>query len=176
MKIGKNDFKISTTKPDTGELIEISHRKIVKYLGFNIDYFMRLHQHIDIQLIKAKKAFKANSRLFHNRNLSKKAKIICYLLLIRLIITYAAPIWWNTSASSIEKIRLFERKCLRACLSTYRNINYKFGKMISNQTLCNIANINRVDCHTIKLCRDYFAKTKDNPNPNITKLAVINEK
>ena len=34
-------------------------------------------------------------------------KIICYMLLIRPIITYAAPIWSNTSASTMEKIRKF---------------------------------------------------------------------
>lgn len=174
MRIGKNVFNITATKPDSGALINIPHKKIVRYLGLNIDYLLRFHQHIDIQLLKAKKAFKANSRIFYNRNLTKRAKVICYLLLIRPILSYAAPIWWNASASSMEKIRLFERKCLRACLSMYRNPRYNFGRLISNQNLYNAANINRFDCHSIKLCRNYFARMKANPNPDINKLALVN--
>lgn len=173
MKEGKNEFSIATPNPTTGELINIPHKKSVKYLGFNIDHLLRLHQHVDIQLLKAKKAFKTNSRLFYNKNLTKRAKIICYLLLIRPILKYAAPIWWNSSASTMEKIRLFERKCLRACLSTYRNANYNYGKMISNKTLYNMANINRFDCHTIKLSRDFYAKFPNNPNAEVRQLAKI---
>lgn len=174
MKIGKNDFNITAAKPDSGAIINIPHKKIGRYLGLNIDYLLRFHQHIDIQLLKAKKAFKANSRIFYNRNLTKKAKVICYLLLIRPILSYAAPIWWNTSASAMERIRLFERKCLRACLSMHRNPRYNFGRLVSNQNLYNAANINRFDCHIIKLCRNYFAKMKSNPNPDINKLAIVN--
>lgn len=173
MKVGKNDFRITANKPGTGELIEIPHKKIVKYLGFNIDYLLRIHQHIDIQLQKAKNAFKANSKIFYNKNLEKRAKIICYLLLIRPILTYAAPLWWNISASSMEKIRAFERKCLRACLSAYREPRYNYSKMISNEKLYRMANINRFDCHSIKLCRDYYARTKANENPEVKKLAII---
>ncbi|KNC20875.1 hypothetical protein FF38_04214 [Lucilia cuprina] len=44
-----------------------------------------------------------------------------YQSLIRPIITYACSIWFNISASNMEKIRIFERKCLRACTSLYRS-------------------------------------------------------
>lgn len=57
----------------------------------NIDCHIRYIKHLDIQLSKAKNGFKALIRLFNNNQLSVKAKIICYLLLIRPILTYAAP-------------------------------------------------------------------------------------
>lgn len=86
------NFQISTLSPNTKELIKIPHKTILKYLGVEIEQFMRLRHHPDTQLVKAKAAFKANSRIFYNKNLSRKTKIICYLLLVRPIITYAAPI------------------------------------------------------------------------------------
>ncbi|KAK0071859.1 hypothetical protein PV325_012247, partial [Microctonus aethiopoides] len=89
------------------------------------------------------------------------------------ILTYAAPVWWNISASSMEKIRAFERKCLRACLSAYREPTYNYSEMISNKKLYRMANINRFDCHSIKLCRDYYARIKANANPEVKKLAII---
>lgn len=93
MKVGKNNFKISTTKPDNNELIDIPHKKVVKYLGVNIYYLLSFNQHVETQLTKAKKAFLANGRIFYNKNLSRRAKVICYQLLIRPILAYAAPIW-----------------------------------------------------------------------------------
>ncbi|CAD6222104.1 GSCOCG00012995001-RA-CDS, partial [Cotesia congregata] len=112
--------------------------------------------HPDIQLAKAKAAFKANNRIFYNKNLSRKTKIICYLLLVRPILTYAAPIWWNTSAAVIENYRVFERKCLRACIGAYRSAESNFKKFISNSVIYSIANIPRIDNHIIRLIRDYF--------------------
>ncbi|CAD6204132.1 GSCOCG00009880001-RA-CDS, partial [Cotesia congregata] len=45
------------------------------------------------------------------------------------IITYASPIWWNTSASFMEKIRVLDRKCIRTCLKVYRS--HYFAKLSS---------------------------------------------
>lgn len=88
-------FEISFTNTITHI---IDHKKSVKYLGVQLDYLFRFNLHIQTQLEKAKKSFKAYSRIFYNKILTPKAKIICYLLLIRLLITYASPIWWNMSA------------------------------------------------------------------------------
>ncbi|OXU19415.1 hypothetical protein TSAR_016630 [Trichomalopsis sarcophagae] len=114
-----------------------------------------LNTHVITQLNKAKKAFKKYSRLFFSKTLNARCKVICYLLLIRPIITYAAPIWWNISASLMEKIRKFERYCLRAALHVYRESENKF--FISNKNIYDLANIPRIDNHIIKLTRDYYA-------------------
>ena len=89
------------------KIYKIEHKKEVRYLGVTLDHLLRLNSHIHIQLAKAKKAFKKYSRLFFSKSLSPRSKIICYLLLLRPIITYAAPIWWNTSASLMERIQKF---------------------------------------------------------------------
>lgn len=55
MKEGKNTFMIKINKPGTTIDTEIPHKKIVKYLGVNLDYLLTLNQHIDIQLTKTKR-------------------------------------------------------------------------------------------------------------------------
>ena len=60
------------------------------------------NKHITIQLQKAKNSFRAQIRLFFHPKLSHRAKLKCYMLLIRPIITYAAPIWCNISAFTME--------------------------------------------------------------------------
>lgn len=103
------DFKISTPFPNMNEFIEIPHNTVVKYLGVQLDQLLKIRQHPDTQLVKAKAAFKANYRTSHKKHLSKRAKMICYLLLVRPILTYATPIWWNKSAAVMETYRIFER-------------------------------------------------------------------
>ena len=95
---------------------QIENKKSVRYLGVQLDYLMRMNQHIELQLNKAKIAFKAYCRLFMSKNVDPRAKVICYLLLVRPIATYGSPIWWNMSASMAEKLRRFERSCLRTCM------------------------------------------------------------
>lgn len=95
------DFQLSTEHPDTKKLIDIPHKKEVKYLGFHLDHLMKLNLHLDRQLEKAKKAFLANRKIFYSKSLYAKAKIICYQLLIRPIMTYV----WSIQG---EKIKLQE--------------------------------------------------------------------
>lgn len=171
--MGINNLAIKT-KNDQGELVLIPHRKTVKYLGMHLDNLLRCNIHIDTQLIKAAAAFKANGRLFHNRHLSKIAKLNCYQLLVRPLLTYASPIWWNASASSMERMRIFERRCLRACLSLYRSAHTDFKHQISNYVLFNTADIPRIDNFIIKLTRDYFSKLPAANNKIIKGLSTIN--
>lgn len=133
---------------------------------------LRLHEHPQIQLTKAKTAFQRHSRLFLDKNINHKAKIILYSLLIRPIMTYAAPIWFNQSAHMIEKLRQFERACLRICLSQHRSKKSNFKKYISNKSLYNRANLTRIDNHMIKLARGYYANAK-HINNTIIKQELI---
>ena len=134
----------------------VDNKKSVKYLGMQLDYLLRMNNHIDLQLKKASDAFKKCCRLFLCKNIENRAKVICYLLLIRPILTYGAPIWWNMSASMAEKLRRFERSCLRTCLHAYRSTNSNSKFMVSNYELYNRAEIPRIDSFILKLTRDYY--------------------
>ncbi|XP_076685843.1 uncharacterized protein LOC143377921 [Andrena cerasifolii] len=103
-------FSIDIADSPSNERIKIPHKVLVRYLGIQMDNLARMSKHGDIQLNKARKAFYSCGRLFYSRNLSDRAKIICYMLLIRPIMTYAAPTWFNVNAATMEKLRKKERE------------------------------------------------------------------
>ena len=153
---------------------ELENKKSVRYLGMQLDYLIRMNEHIEIQLKKASDSFKKYCRLFFCKNLEARAKVICYQLLIRPIVTYGAPIWWNMSASMAEKLRKFERSCLRVCLHTYRSPHSGYKRMLSNFELYNMAQIPRIDCFTLKLTRDYYQQITKINNKILQKFYNIN--
>ena len=138
----------------------VPHKTLVKYLGFNLDQTLYFNKHIDIQLRKATNAFSMLKRLVYNKHLNYKIKIKCYLLIIRPLLTYACPIWYNISPSIMERIRIFERKCLRACLGKYRTAESDYQKYISNEEIYNLANVNKIDTQILKITRNHFANTR----------------
>ena len=151
------------------ESINIAQTNNVKYLGINISFNLNYTKHISIILEKAKKAFAMAKRLFYCKNLDVKIKILAYQTLIRPILTYGCSIWFNISASLMEKIRLFERKCLRTCLNSYRKPESHYKHYISNKKIYNKAKIIRVDNFIIKLIRKHYARaaeTMHNSNIN----------
>ncbi|CAB0031425.1 unnamed protein product [Trichogramma brassicae] len=68
--------------------------------------------------------------LFHSPYLNQRAKIISYLCLIRPILVYGCPVWFNLSASSMEKLRMFERRIVRICLNKYKSAHSGFTRNI----------------------------------------------
>lgn len=169
---GGKDFSITAQVPGTDDRIAVPHKKVVKYLGVHIDYLLRGNKHTDIQLEKANRAFLANSRAFRNKYLSPKAKTILYMLLVRPIITYAAPIWWNFNHTTGEKMRCLERKCLRTCLGLYRSQSSDWRHFVKNKTLYEKAEIPRIDLFTLRLTRDYFSKLPSIDNEYLKAISV----
>ena len=65
----------------------------------------------------------------------------------------------------MERLRIFERKCLRACLNLHRDPGYAYNRFHSNKTLLNKSNISRIDCLLLKLSIYYFHGIKHSNNP-----------
>ena len=86
------------------------------------------------------------------------------MLLIRPIITYGVPIWWNTNAATMEKFRRFERSCLRAALNLYRSPESNYKHMYSNHVLYKEASIPRIDIFILDLIRNYYNNLTYIPN------------
>ncbi|XP_017796810.1 PREDICTED: uncharacterized protein LOC108578067 [Habropoda laboriosa] len=146
---------------------KLQNKNIVRYLGVHIDYRLNYYNHVDIQIDKAQKAFASHKRLFYSKELNTETKITCYKSLIRPILTYASPIWFNVSASTMEKLRVIERKCLRACLGKYRTPESNYTKLISNHKLYEYANITRIDLHILKLIRNHWANIRNVTNNSL---------
>lgn len=139
----------------------IEQKIMVKYLGIKIDHFLYFNKHIAIQLNVAKGAYGTLGKLFHGKYLNQNVKLLCYKSLIRPIITYGAPIWFNINASNMEKLRIFERKCIRACTSQYRQ-NQDRMKYISNKNLYNSVKLPRIDMFILNLIRKHIQRSTMN--------------
>lgn len=141
--------------------VPIAQKSVVRYLGLNIDQYLYYTDHLKIQLAKANNAFMLLRRLFFSKHLSADVKVICYKTLVRPILTYGAPIWYNMCASYMERLRVFERKALRSCTGRYRTSESQYIRYISNRMLYNSSNTSRIDMHIIHLVRNHFARTID---------------
>lgn len=133
----------------------------VRYLGVHLDRFLYFNDHVKIQLVKARSAFMNLKRLFYSAHITSDVKLICYWTLIRPILSYGCPIWFNISPSYMERIRVFERKCLRTCLGKYRSAESEFLHLISNRNIYDDARSLRVDNFIIKLIRNHFARSAE---------------
>lgn len=160
------NFSLKSVGEDTNATF-LRNENMVKYLGLQLDNRLLFNKHIETQLQKAKAVFIANARLFYSKRVDKKVKLTCYQLLIRPIITYGCEIWYNIGASVMEEIRVFERRCLRACMNLYRTPNSNFQKYYSNSVLYNTAGIIRIDNFMIKLIRNHFASASEITNNSL---------
>lgn len=161
--VGKCNYNIKKYWKDFGiksnSNINIPNKQIVKYLGINLDKFLYFNKHINLQIMKATKAFFMYRKLFFSKHINPTVKVMLYQTLIRPILTYGCQIWFNVSPSYMEKIRIFERKCLRACTSLFRSPNSDFIKYISNKKLYNTAKAIRIDNFIIHLIRNHISKS-----------------
>ncbi|CAK9832686.1 Probable RNA-directed DNA polymerase from transposon X-element [Anthophora retusa] len=137
--------------------IIIPRKDVVRYLGIHLDFKLNYTKHIETQIEKAQKAFASHKKLFYAKDLDKCVKILCYKLFIRPILTYGCPIWFNISPGTMEKLRAFERKCIRACLNRYRSPESNYTKRISNYKLYEEAKMIRIDLFALKLIRNHWA-------------------
>lgn len=90
-----------------------------------------------------------------------------YQTLIRPVITYGCPVWFNVSPAFMEILRIFERRCLRACTSLYRTAQSQYTKYVSNKKLYNKANVVRIDNFIINLIRNHILRCTTNYENNL---------
>lgn len=86
------NLQITTTVPGTGREVNIPNKEIVKYLGVTVDYLMNFKHHIEAMLTRAKTAYYSLNRIVFNRVSSGRTKILCYMIFVRSLLTYACPI------------------------------------------------------------------------------------
>lgn len=93
--------------------------------------------------------------LFFSELIKTEIKLLLYQSLIRPILTYGCQIWFNVSPSYMEKLRKFERQCLRN----------------------NAAKISRIDNFIIHLIRNHIRKSCDCFENNLLMAALyVNDK
>lgn len=97
----------------------------VRYLGLHIDADLKFTKHINQTITKAKVAMSMIHKVLRNKHIKTNIKILVYRLCIKPILTYAWPVWCNTSKSDIHKLQIIQNKCLNIILCNYiSNTNY----------------------------------------------------
>ena len=86
----------------------------VRYLGLLLDSKLLFTRHLTSVIHKATGIFlQLFPLLALDSTLSIPNKIILYKLCIRSILTYAAPVWSNTTSSNYSRLQILQSKCLR---------------------------------------------------------------
>jgi len=86
----------------------------IRYLGLELDSKLLFTKPLNPVTHKATGVLlKLLPLLASDSTLSSYNKLTLYKLLIRLVLTYAAPVWSNTSSSNYRHLQLLQSKCLK---------------------------------------------------------------
>lgn len=141
----------------------------IKYLGIIFSRNFQFFDHIKNIISKLFKAFIMLKHIFYaKKRYTPKIKSILYKQLLRPIIMYGFPIWHNISSAQMEKLRIEERKILRACAE----ISRKPGSYlhINNNALYSSANTERLDRMMVSHARAFFQNFDNTENPLVTSM------
>ncbi|KAB0790269.1 hypothetical protein PPYR_15393, partial [Photinus pyralis] len=146
----------------------ITPTNTVKYLGMYLDTRLNHRAHTTKTLQKAYATMRLAYPIMKNPATSEENKKLVYTPIIRPIITYAAPVWCNASNPTLQKLQIFQNKCLRliANADRYTRIEY-LHERTGIETIKEY--INRISQHF------YKTQLKHNPLTNtITMLRAHN--
>jgi len=136
----------------------------VKYLGVVLDTKLTYQMHIKQILKKAYAVQKKIYPLMTKNSLSTSNKILIYKMLLRPIITYAAPVWCNIAKTNLMHLQRFQNKQLRLILNADR-----YTRIIE---LHEKTKIETLDVYIKKLSENFYDKQLQNNNltKNVTNL------
>lgn len=127
---------------------QIIPQRSLKYLGVIFSKKPTFVAHVTEALKRSSNAFYYIKHILRaTSKLNINIKLLCYKQLIRPILCYGFPAWSGISSHQMERIRCFERKCIRACIN-YKRSSDDF-RHISNESLYNQGLIKRIDCFMI---------------------------
>lgn len=104
--------------------VSINQSAKVVYLGVTFTPNLNFNSHILSRLLKANTAMGKLAGVFKKKNLSINVKSLLYSQLVRPVFTYAFPIWCNSHKTYLNKLFLFERKCLRKITGLHRDLSH----------------------------------------------------
>lgn len=141
-----------------GQQIEL--KDCIKYLGIMHQKRPTHISHINYVIEKGINSFNAiRPVLKRTSKLSITIKLLCYKQLIRPILEYGFAAWSQLSSHQMERLRIFERKCLRSCINYTRPRHSYYT--ISNKDLYKAADIERIDSHMCHQAIRLFEKWPD---------------
>lgn len=86
--------------------------------------------------------------------------------------SYGFHVWCNISSAQMERLRVFERRVLRACLGLkFDRVNLKYCKNID---IYNKYKAPRIDEALISMACRFYEKCENHTNPSVRKLTLEN--
>ena len=123
----------------------------VKYLGMLIDRRLTFKDHINYSIEKFNKTFKLLYSLLHRKSkLSITNKLLLYILILRSLLIYASPVWFNSAKTHIKKLQVAQNKCLK--------IIYDKPWLYSTKKLSKISDVPLVIDQIIKIRKKFKYK------------------
>lgn len=155
----------------------ISVNPTAKYLGVTFDNKFNFCQHIKAIIRKSQIALALYGRaLRQKKHLTTHIKKIVYKQVIRPIISYGFPTWFQVSSANMEQLRILERKCLRYACNMGPVIDVRgFYRLSSNKEVYKTAGIERIDKFLVELGRNFTNNLENIDNNKIEQIRSRNE-
>jgi hypothetical protein len=135
----------------------------VKYLSVILDSKLLFQVNVENNISKAQKALGVLYCLLKkNNHVPIHSKITLYRSYIRPILTYACPVFANTAKTHMNKLQIFQNKCLRMAL------NAPYRTRIS--TLHTRSNIPQVNKFIMKLTENFYEQSAKSENRLVKRL------
>lgn len=111
--------------------------------------------------------------LISNKNISISNKVTIYKTCIRPIMTYACPVWCNTSKNNIKKLQVVQNKCLNIILNNY----YYEGndKYLSSTECHDKIGIEKIEDYIDKLAKNFYKYQAKNVPILVNRNNIVNE-
>jgi len=155
-------------RPATPPPLQFQHTVIpwsphIRYLGLDLDSKLLFTKHLHSVKHKATGVFlKLFPLLARDSTLSSHNKLTLYKLPICPVLTYAAPVWSNTSSSNYRHLQLLQSKCLRVIG------NYPRCTPIPH--LHSALNLEPIHEFIYRLTDTFFHNCSTHPNPLVRQI------
>lgn len=158
-------LKIKNDLPIVFKNSTIKWSDSVRYLGGFLDSKLTYKCHVDTVIAKARKAIGILYCFLKKFSYVKtRFKVLMYKLYIRPIFTYAAPMLANCAKTHLNKLQIFQNKCLRMVLSApYDTRITRLHEQASTPTV-----IEFID----KLTEKFYSSCEFSPNKLIRELGA----
>ncbi|GFX63402.1 probable RNA-directed DNA polymerase from transposon X-element [Trichonephila clavipes] len=139
-----------------------------KYLGVYLDKTLTFRQHITQIRTKFKNVtHKYYSLICRKSNLSRRNKLLIYTLILKPLLTYAAPVWGHAARTNINLLESSQNLIIRQILDAHwymRNIDLRrnFNIPTIRQTIRKISTkffntVDEHDCPSIQDIPNYYS-------------------
>lgn len=147
----------------------INFQASVKYLGYRIQSNLKHNEHVNQNIVKATIALRTLYPVMRvNNGISSKVKSKVYTSIIRPALIYGIPSWHNAPKYLLNKIRVFENRCLRQAINFRRTpTNFRY---ISNQAIHDMTKVPKINHFMHKIAFKFLRNTRWSENEIISNL------